>query len=136
MQPTGTPRPHITSMASYGRPTPIYLSLYLSIYLSIHYLSIYPSTYLSIYLPFSLYLSVPLSTGPHNSGVGGTWALAHSIYSHLYIHCVALRWIGYDWIALHCIALHMYLASLCIYLFNYLENHNIFLGGSNGLGMP
>ena len=36
--------------------------------------------YLSIYLPFSLYLSLPLSTGPHNSGVGGTWALAHSIY--------------------------------------------------------
>ena len=42
-------------------------------------LSIYLSFYLSIYLPFSLYLSLPLSTGPHNSGVGGTWALAHSI---------------------------------------------------------
>ena len=59
------------------------------------------------------------------------------IYTHIYIHCVALRcvalrwialrWIGYDWIALHCIALHMYLASLCIYLFNYLvKPYNIF----------
>ena len=34
------------------------------------------------HLPFSLYLSLPLSTGPHNSGVGGTWALAHSILSN------------------------------------------------------
>ena len=71
------------------------LSVCLSIYLSIHP-SIHPPIHLSIYpsLSLSLSLSVSLSLSPHSApqieGVGGTWALAHSIHTvncpYVYVH--------------------------------------------------
>ena len=61
-----------------------YLSIQLSIYLSICLslsLSLYLSTYLSIHPSIHLSISLPLSAGPPQiGGVGGTRALAHSIY--------------------------------------------------------
>ena len=56
----------------------VYPTVYLSVYLSLSIsLPIYPSIHLSIYLSLSLSLQ-----DPPNRGVGGTRALAHSIWQH------------------------------------------------------
>ena len=103
-------------------PTAIYLSIHPSIHPSIYlsispvyltvYLAIDPSTYQSINL--SIYLSISLSLSlqdPPNRGVGGTRALAHSIwkneihvpnhqpviYIYIYICIIIISFITVSW---------------------------------------
>ena len=106
----GGPSQYVIINKYYTIPTHTYIT-----YTYIHTVHIYIYTYIYIYIHIYIYTYIYIYT------------LRCVALRCVGLRCVGLDMIGLRCIALHCIALHMYLASLCIYLFNYLvKPYNIF----------